>query len=160
MNWSSTSPAFYLREKIFDVGRGFHGADSFHSDNTCASGLSTAVRVTHIRNDVWIGHGAYIAAGVTIGDGAVIAAKAVVVKDVPPFAVVAGNPAVIKKWRLSPEMISPMLRCAWWRFAPWQLKSLNPSDPMGFIHNVMHLPESEIFDPSVVKIGSNGEIAV
>lgn len=160
MSWSSTSPAFYLRDKIFDVGRGFRGASDFHSDEINADGPGTKVRLTQIHNDVWIGHGAYIAAGVTIGNGAVVAAMAVVVKDVPPFAVVAGNPAVIKKWRLAPELISPMLRCAWWRFAPWQLKGLNPADPVRFIHNVMHLSEDIFFDPSVIIIGAGGELTV
>lgn len=160
MTWSSTSPSFYLRDKFFDVGRGFTGAEEFHKDNTVASGPATQVRVTHIGNDVWVGHGAYIAAGVTIGDGAVIAAKSVVVKDVPPFAVVAGNPAVIKKWRLQPELISPMLRSAWWRFAPWQLKNLSPSEPARFIHNVMHLPGDAAFEPSVVIVKDDGGLGV
>jgi acetyltransferase-like isoleucine patch superfamily enzyme len=154
MSWSSTSPAFYLRDPLFDVGQGFEGADAFHADCSIAEGPSTQVRATCIGNDVWIGHGSYIAAGISIGDGAVIAAKTVVVKDVPPFAVVAGNPGVIKKWRLEPDLISPMLRCAWWRFAPWQLKSLSPAEPARFIHNVMHLPEKEIFVPSVFVVGA------
>ena len=158
MSWSSTSPAFYLREKLFDVGDAFNSSREFHDDDKVADGPGTHVRTTHIQNDVWIGHGAYIAAGVTIGDGAVIAAKSVVVKDVPPFAVVAGNPAVIKKWRLDPELISPMLRCAWWRFAPWQLKPLCPADPARFIHNVMHLSSDAVFRPSIVSIGADGNL--
>lgn len=48
---------------------------------------------THIGNDVWIGHGAIIMGGVKIGDGAILAAGAVVTKDVPPCAIVGGNPA-------------------------------------------------------------------
>ncbi len=156
MTWSSTSPAFYLRTPLFDIGEDFNGAEEYRSDQTFAVGPSTHVRETKIGNDVWIGHGAYIAAGVTIGDGAVIAAKAVIVRDVPPYAVVAGNPGVIKKWRLAPEHISPMLRCAWWRFAPWQLKSLAPADPARFIHNVMHLPESAEFRPSRFEVSSKG----
>ena len=157
-DWSSTSPAFYLKDPLFDVGRNFQGADEFHTDKSVAQGPSTQVRVTQIGNDVWIGHGAYIAAGVTIGHGALVAAKAVVVKDVPPFAVVAGNPAVIKKWRLKPDLISPMLRCAWWRYAPWLLKPLCPADPARFIHNVMHLPEEKVFEPSVVTVTDQGDL--
>ncbi len=159
MTWSTTSPAFYLREPLFDVGQDFEGSKNYHSDKDVAKGKATQVRVTSIGNDVWIGHGAYIAAGVTLGDGAIVAAKSVVVKDVPPFAVVAGNPAVIKKWRFQPSLISPMLRCAWWRFAPWQLKSLNPSEPVQFIHNVMHLPDEDAFAPSVVTVQNDGQIS-
>lgn len=160
MTWATTSPAFYLREQLFDVDQSFEGAEAFHQDDQVAQGAATQVRITNIGHDVWIGHGAYIAAGVTIGNGAIVAAMSVVVKDVPPFAVVAGNPAIIKKWRFQPELISPMLRCAWWRFAPWQLKSLNPSDPMQFIHNVMHLPAEDSFDPSVVTVQMDGHLQV
>ena len=155
-SWSSTSPAFYLKDQLFDVGRSFRGAHEFHTDESVAEGPATQVRVTQIGNDVWIGHGAYVAAGVTIGHGALVAAHSVVVKDVPPYAVVAGNPAVIKKWRLKPELISPMLRCAWWKFAPWQLKALCPADPARFIHNVMHLPSAEEFEPSVFVVSETG----
>ena len=60
---------------------------------------------TTIGNDVYIGHGAYIRSGVTIGDGAIVGAHAVVVKDVPPYAVVAGNPATIKKFKVPLQLI-------------------------------------------------------
>ena len=92
--------------------------------------------MTTIGNDVWIGHGATVVAGVTIGDGAVVAQGAVVARDVPPYAVVAGNPAVIKKFRLPPHLISPMLRCRWWRFAPWQLAHLDPVAARGLCRRV------------------------
>lgn len=158
MTWSSTSPAFYLREPLFDVGHNFEESKNFHQDKEAAAGQSTQAQITNIGNDVWIGHGAYIAAGITIGDGAVIAAKSVVVKDIPAFAVVAGNPAVIKKWRFEPSLISPMLRCAWWRFAPWQLKSLNPSVPAQFIHNVMHLSQEDVFEPTLITVQDDGQL--
>lgn len=54
-----------------------------------------SIRPVVIRNQVWIGFGASILKGVTVGDGAVIGANAVVTRDVPPYAVVAGNPARI-----------------------------------------------------------------
>jgi len=160
MTWSSTSPSFYLREALFDVGQNFEGAEEFHLNHAPPDGPSTQVKVTHIGNDVWIGHGAYIAAGVHIGDGAIIAARAVVVKDIPPFAVVAGNPAVIKKWRFEPDLISPILKCAWWRFPPWKLKLLDPSNPRQFAHNVMHLEDDEMFHPTKIVVQSDGGLAV
>lgn len=158
LTWASTSPAFYLKDKLFDVGADFSGSSFYHEDQAVAQVPPTQVKITEIGNDVWIGHGAYIAAGVTIGDGAIVAAKSVVVKDVPPFAVVAGNPAVIKKWRLEAALISPMLRCAWWRFAPWQLRALVPSNPIQFIHNVMHLTPESQFEPSKVKVQDDGGV--
>ena len=65
-------------------------------------------------NDVWIGQNATILPGVHIGDGAVIGANAVVAKDVPPYAVVVGNPAVIKKYRFDQETINLLLELKWW----------------------------------------------
>jgi len=69
---------------------------------------------TVIGNDVWIGYEAVIMAGVKIGDGAIIASKSVVTKDVPPYAFVAGNPAIIKSFRFSQEKIIKLLKYKWW----------------------------------------------
>ena len=68
----------------------------------------------NIGNDVWIGVSSYILNGVTIGDGAIVAAYSIVTKDVPPYALVAGNPAQIKKYRFSPEIIRKLLKIKWW----------------------------------------------
>jgi virginiamycin A acetyltransferase len=67
-----------------------------------------------IGHDVWIGYRATLLAGITVGHGAVIAADAVVTHDVPPYAVVAGNPAVVVRQRLSEEEGDRMLALAWW----------------------------------------------
>lgn len=67
-----------------------------------------------IGNDVWIGHGAFIRSGVNIGDGAVIGALAVVTKDVPPFAIFAGNPGKVIHYRFPKENRELLLKLAWW----------------------------------------------
>lgn len=67
-----------------------------------------------IGSDVWIGYGATILSGVSIGHGAVVGARAVVTRDVPPYAIVAGNPARILKQRFSNEQIASLLQIAWW----------------------------------------------
>jgi acetyltransferase-like isoleucine patch superfamily enzyme len=67
-----------------------------------------------IEHDVWIGDGATILSGVRIGNGAVVGASSVVSKDIPPYAVVAGNPAKVLKYRFSPEQIAALERIAWW----------------------------------------------
>ncbi|WP_052639600.1 CatB-related O-acetyltransferase [Zavarzinella formosa] len=67
-----------------------------------------------IGNDVWIGAYATILSGVTVGDGAVIGAAAVVARDVPPYAIVVGNPARVIKHRFDPETVSRLLAIKWW----------------------------------------------
>lgn len=67
-----------------------------------------------IGNDVWIGDGVKIKNGITIGDGAVIGAAAVVTKDVPPYAIVAGVPAKIIKYRFTEKVIQELLELRWW----------------------------------------------
>lgn len=68
-----------------------------------------------IGNDVWVGHNAVISSGVSvIGNGAVIGAGAVVFKDVPPYAVVVGNPGRVVRYRFTPETIEQLLAEAWW----------------------------------------------
>jgi phosphonate metabolism protein (transferase hexapeptide repeat family) len=65
-------------------------------------------------NDVWIGHGAIVLPGKTIGNGAAIGAGAVVTKDIPPFAIAVGNPARVIRYRFPPEIIAALERIAWW----------------------------------------------
>lgn len=76
---------------------------------------------TIVGNDVWIGYQALVMPGVTIGHGAVVAAGSVVVSDVPPYAVVAGNPARIARRRFGDDDVEALLRAAWW---DWPLASI------------------------------------
>lgn len=71
---------------------------------------------TVIGHDVWIGHEAVIMPGITVGPGAVIGAKSVVTKNVPPYAIVGGNPARIIKMRFSDDEIADLLDLSWWNF--------------------------------------------
>jgi virginiamycin A acetyltransferase len=73
---------------------------------------------TVIGNDVWIGRDAVIMPGVTVGDGAIIGAHAVVAKDVPPYAVVVGNPGRVIKKRFDDATIAKLLDIAWWHWEP------------------------------------------
>ncbi len=129
--WLSTSPAFYLQEKMFDTGRDFEGGLDYdlYRPETERMIPYEAGGPINVGNDVWIGHGAHIRPGVTIGDGAIVAAEAVVTKDVPPYAIVGGNPARLIKYRFSEELRSRLHKTEWWRLAPWQLQGINHSDP-------------------------------
>jgi acetyltransferase-like isoleucine patch superfamily enzyme len=77
--------------------------------------------------DVWIGTDALVLSGVKIGHGAIVAARAVVTRDVPPYAVVAGAPAKVVKYRFDPATISRMLRLAWWG---WDEESIREAVPL------------------------------
>lgn len=75
-----------------------------------------------VGNDVWIGANATILSGVAIGDGAVVAAGAVVTESVPPYAIVGGVPAKIIKYRFPVETIERLLRLGWWNWRPERIE--------------------------------------
>jgi virginiamycin A acetyltransferase len=72
---------------------------------------------TVVGNDVWIGYDSMVMPGVTIGDGAIIATRSVVVSDVPPYAIVGGNPAKVVRRRFSDEIVAALLEIAWWNWS-------------------------------------------
>jgi virginiamycin A acetyltransferase len=76
---------------------------------------------TVVGNDVWIGYNAVIMPGITIGDGAVIGACSVVTKDVPPYAIVGGNPAQVVRQRFSEAQINRLLELQWWNWTPEEI---------------------------------------
>lgn len=81
---------------------------------------------TLVGHDVWIGSEAMIMAGVTIGTGAVIAARAVVTKDIEPYAIVGGNPAEFIKYRFSKKEIEKLLKEEWWNCSEEKIKEMMP----------------------------------
>jgi acetyltransferase-like isoleucine patch superfamily enzyme len=82
------------------------------------------IKTVVIGNDVWMGHNCNVLSGINVGDGAVIAAGAVVTKDVPPYAVVAGVPATVKRLRFSEAIVERLLRDRWWELELSQLSGL------------------------------------
>lgn len=101
LNNLSTSPIFTAKHN----GVGITWTDQQPTDE---------FREINIGNDVWIGTRALIMGGVTIGDGAVVGAGAIVTKDVPPYAIVGGVPAKIIRYRFSHEVIMKLLKLKWW----------------------------------------------
>ena len=79
-----------------------------------------------IGNDVWIGYEAVIMIGVHIGDGAIIAARAVVTKDVPPYTIVGGTPAKEIRKRFDTEMIHQLLKLKWWDWSTYKIRQCLP----------------------------------
>lgn len=87
----------------------------------------------NVGNDVWIGYNATIMAGVTIGDGAIIATNSTVVKDVEPYSIVGGNPATLIKKRFSQATIDKLMEIQWWN---WSIEKITA--------NVQHLTGDNI----------------
>lgn len=74
-----------------------------------------------IGNDVWIGEAAMIMGGVKVSDGAIVAARSVVTKDIPPYAIVAGVPARVVKYRFDQETINRLLEIKWWNLSEHEI---------------------------------------
>lgn len=88
---------------------------------------------TIIGNDVWLGFNATIMPGIQIGDGAIIAANSHVTKNVEPYSIVGGNPAVVIRKRFSEEKIKQLLALKWWN---WEIEKIN--------QNLQHLTADDI----------------
>jgi acetyltransferase-like isoleucine patch superfamily enzyme len=131
-DWATTSPIAYddrplaaFRAYFADVGLAWN---SRHFDHHTG--------VVKIGHDVWIGSEAMVMGGVTIGDGAVIGARALVLKDVPPYAVVTGAPAQVKRLRFPEAVVERFLRLAWWRFRPETVQALPSDEPERFLDDL------------------------
>lgn len=103
-----------------------------------------------VGNDVWVGANAMLASGVTIGDGAVVGSMAMVTRDVPPYAIVGGNPARVIRYRFAPEVIEALLQIRWWDWpvekVNLEIRSLMSGDVLGFV--ARHRPQRSVGPPA------------
>lgn len=90
-----------------------------------------------VGNDVWIGYGAVILSGVTVGDGAIIGARAVVTKDVPPYTIVGGVPARQIRKRFDDETIKKLLTLQWWNWDYEKIRKNIPAIQSGDIESLL-----------------------
>ena len=115
-DWVSTSPAFYNR------GR----SRRFGSEREVLPHFKDVSALVHIGHDVWIGDDVMFSHGVNVGTGSIVAARSVVTRDVPPYAVVAGVPAKIIRMRFKEPIVERLLDSVWWR---WPFSCWDDSDP-------------------------------
>ena len=81
--------------------------------------------------------------GITIGNGAVVGAGAIVTKDVPDYAIVAGVPARIIRYRFKPEVIEKLLQSQWWNYPLNKLKKLPLTDPEKFLEELQKIKDKQ-----------------
>lgn len=108
---------------------------STYVNNTLFNGeLSSLkeVKKTVIGNDVWIGHNVNIMGGVTIGNGAILAAGALITKDVPAYTIVGGVPAKEIRKRFSESIIAEIEKLQWWNLSEEELEKIKPLFFKGF----------------------------
>jgi acetyltransferase-like isoleucine patch superfamily enzyme len=124
-NWLSVSPLQYVD--------GYRGWGDFlaRQGHPVVSQVQSFEygRLTTIGNDVWLGNQVFVKDGVTIGDGAIVGAGSIVTRDIPPYMIVAGNPAKVVRPRFPDELIERFLALKWWRFALPSLPALSFDDP-------------------------------
>ena len=120
---------------VFEIGlnHDYHGVTTYPFEDVLQNDddtLNHAERVNRnqiiIGNDVWVGCDVTLLGGVRIGNGAVIGAGAVVAKDVPPYAIVVGNPAQVIKYRFPQEIIDKLQKIKWWNWPDEKILSLLP----------------------------------
>lgn len=97
-----------------------------------------------VGNDVWIGYEAVVMAGVTIGDGAIVASRAVVTRDVPPYAIVGGVPAKVIKYRFDDDTIRRLLEIRWWEWPAGKIRKALPFIRSGAVGELSLFAENEI----------------
>ncbi|MEY8198843.1 MAG: CatB-related O-acetyltransferase [Colwellia sp.] len=151
LDWLSSHPFVYDGSKIF---RKFEEYNSISQKNRVNSGRAK-VRVL-IGHDVWIGEGVTIKQGVEIGSGAVIGTRSVVTKNIPPYAVVAGVPAKIIKYRFDDKVIKKMLEVNWWNYDLSLLANqLNYPDPLyslSIIEKEVERGECHLLKPKLINL--------
>jgi hypothetical protein len=116
-----------------------------------------------IGSDVWIGEGALIRRGVTIGDGAVIAARALVNKDVPPYAIVGGTPARILRYRFEPAVVAALLELTWWNYGLSALDGVDMSNVNQAIDRIatnIASGRAQIYETPLVRLDGSGEASM
>jgi len=140
-DWVSTSVAFFkplgakqltaihhLSDRLINASGGDFFREVF--DAKCGKAYP------QLGNDVWIGENVSLGMGVKIGDGAIIAANSTVTRNVPPYAIVAGAPAEVKKYRFDGDIVAGLVELKWWNYSFADFAGLDFTDPSLFLRQL------------------------
>ena len=152
--WLSTS-SFVYEPRFLDAADKTPPEGRLFTEQERPAGRFTPIDIGH---DVWIGMDAYIRSGVTLGTGCIVAAKAVVTKDVPRYAVVAGNPARVIRFRFPEMIIERMLRVAWWQYNYNEFRNVDVRSPDSALSQIEELVAGGLkpFAPGFVDVTPSG----
>lgn len=119
----------YSKRDVFKIAR-----EDFDSNVKIVRLRNRKLKTQKIGNDVWIGNDVLLARNIKIGNGAVIAARSIVTRDVPPYAVVAGSPAKIKKYRFADELVERLCASKWWEYSFTSFENLDTTNVELFLN--------------------------
>jgi len=153
MEWATTSSITY----DIDALRGYRAFVAAHREFNggafeAGEPPGRFAPAPQIGHDVWIGQRAQLARGIRIGTGAVIAAGAIVTRDVPPYAVVAGTPARVIRMRFEPRVVNALLASGWWELDASVLHRCDYREPERFAEQVMGLSDRERWTPEALTV--------
>ncbi len=131
-DWATSSPVFYRRPR----------AKLWDSNRTDFPPFKDFGPKVQIENDVWIGDSVLLSHGVTLGTGCIVAARSIVTHDVPPYAIVAGTPANIIRYRFPEEIINRLLTSKWWTWPVDAWDDIDPRDISAFLDHADVLRET------------------
>ncbi|MDJ0386992.1 CatB-related O-acetyltransferase [Roseomonas sp. E05] len=131
-----------IRSHVEDTGKPFHNAQP-----------NPQKALPVIGNDVWIGAGCTLMPGIAIGDGAVIAAGAVVTRSVEPYTIVGGNPAKPIRLRFPVPVVARLMASKWWRYSFTDFADLPLSDPEAFAERILALGDTlQPYEPERIRL--------
>lgn len=149
---SDQHPSDWLSTSMVQYVPNVHGWSTWLNENNYVSEPSNnrfnSNSFVEIGNDVWVGQGVFIKSGIRIGDGAIIAAHSVVINDVPPYAIVAGVPATVKKFRFDDSVIAMMSKIRWWDY---NIQAVASKINFANVQEALSVLESEIGEGRLQK---------
>lgn len=120
--------------------------------------LGESCPITTLGPDVWIGQGAFLKSGITVGTGAIVGARATVLRDVPPYAIVVGTPARVVRLRFPEAVVERLLSTAWWQYSIYDLFDAPMNDPVQALDTIERKRADGTLRPFVAPVFAPGDL--